>query len=152
MGKRRTNVPLGVGESRIKKRWREERKWKDWICREESLGVWYCSIVALWEVTVLLLCRHHGCVSWESGPVFAITPMPGEISHIAGLACWGLKCQSRREVFKLSPLGGHAAAGWRTRQTLTGSYANRHIKAYIHALAHCQMATHAHTLTYTHTH
>lgn len=70
--------------------------------------------MALWEVTVLLLCRHHGRVPWESGPLFAITPTPGEISHIARLACWGLKCQSRREVFKLSPLGGRAAAGWRT--------------------------------------
>ncbi len=117
--------------------------------------------MALWEVTVLLLCRHHGRVSWESGPLFAITPTPGEISHIARLACWGLKCQSRREVFKLSPLGGRAAAGWRTRQTLTGTYANRHIKAYIHALVQCQMVgltrththgTHTHACTRTHTH
>lgn len=29
---------------------------------------------ALWEVTVLLLCRHRGCISGESGPLFAITP------------------------------------------------------------------------------
>lgn len=112
--------------------------------------------MALWEVTVLLLCRHHGRVLWESGPLFAITPTPGEISHIARLACWGLKCQSRREVFKLSLLGGRAAAGWWTRQTLTGTYANRHIKAYIHALVHCQMArithTHAHTYSPAHTH
>lgn len=49
------------------------------------------------------------------------------------------------------PLGGRAAAGWRTRQTLTGTYANRHIKAYIHALVQRQMAglTHAHTYTHT---
>lgn len=49
------------------------------------------------------------------------------------------------------PLGGRAAAGWWTRQTLTGTYANRHIKAYIHALVQRQMAglTHAHTYTHT---
>ena len=52
------------------------------------------------------------------------------------------------------PSGGRAAAGWRTRQTLTGTYANRHIKAYIHALVQRQMAglTHVHTHTHTHTH
>uniref|UniRef100_A0A671V2M5 EBF transcription factor 3a n=1 Tax=Sparus aurata TaxID=8175 RepID=A0A671V2M5_SPAAU len=49
------------------------------------------------------------------------------------------------------PLGGRAAAGWRTRQTLTGTYANRHIKAYIHALVQRQMAGLTHAQTYTHT-
>lgn len=158
------------GGEKKKEKGKKEKKGNE---REEGEGslpsVSYCGTVALWEVTVLLLRRHHGPVSRESGPLFAITPTPGEISHIARLACWGLKCQSRREVFKLGPLRrtcrssgsssscssiAAAAVAAAARQTLTGTYANRHFGAASRQQKHTQTRTAAerrHALMHAHT-
>lgn len=123
----------GAGGEKKRRRERKRRKGRN---GGKAKGVCRVSrTVALWEVTVLLLRRHHGPVSGESGPLFAITPTPGEISHIARLACWGLKCQSRREVFKLGLLRGtrgnssSSSDGSRPAKrgtALTGTHANRH--------------------------
>ena len=105
------------------------------------------------------------------GPLFAITAATGEISHIAIRACWGLKCQPARGGFQTPGSGEEERSRaelsprpWPTWQTLTGTYANRHIKAHIHALVHPQMLSdlckkkkhiimraHAHTCTDGHT-
>ena len=76
---------------------------------------------------------------------------PGEISHIARLACWGPKCQSRREVFKLSQLGG--ACSSRPANT------HRHIckqpqrgHAFTHACSVTSLNTHMHACTHARTH
>lgn len=108
---------------------------------------------ALWEVTVLLLCRHRGCISGESGPLFAITPNARRnITHSkAGML--GAEMSEQEGGFQTLPAR-------RSVQRQAGEAANtpRHIckqpqrgQALTHTCSVTSLNTHMHARTHTHT-
>lgn len=104
------------------------------------------------EVTVLLLCRHRGCISGESGPLFAITPNARRnITHSkAGML--GAEMSEQEGGFQTLPVR-------RSVQRQAGEAANtpRHIckqpqrgHAFTHACSITSLNTHTHTHMHAH--
>lgn len=118
--------------------------------RGVCLPVWR----ALWEVTVLLLCRHRGCISGESGPLFAITPNARRnITHSkAGML--GAEMSEQEGGFQTLPVRRSVQ-----RQASEAANTPRHIckqpqrgHALTHACSVTSLNTHVHAPTNTHTH
>lgn len=107
---------------------------------------------ALWEVTVLLLCRHRGCISGESGPLFAITPNARRnITHSkAGML--GAEMSEQEGGFQTLPVrrsvqrqaGKHSQAHMQTARARTRVHARlqRHVTEHTHACMHAPTNTH----------